>query len=171
MQVLMGVYEYGSEGLRIGVQGIFKDLDNDQEMTVTEVSKKLHYVSQIEETKETLHQTNGGKRNTSELVLDVNSVQADETRVCNNPNCGVTFTPAKPSFYSCNTCHNSGFHSTYSLKLTEDVQKKHNEKQLLKKRAKLAKKGNKRDENEVDTDSDGVDENSDSHEDGNSETS
>jgi len=100
MQVLMGVYEYGSEGLRIGVQGIFKDLDNDQEMTVTEVSKKLHYVSQIEETKETLHQTNGGKRNTSELVLDVNSVQADETRVCNNPNCGVTVTPVRPTFYS-----------------------------------------------------------------------
>ncbi len=86
---------YGSEGLRIGVQDIFKELDNDQEMTVTEVSKKLHSVTQIEEAKETLHQTNGGKRNTSELVLDVNSVQADETRVFNNPNCGVTFTPTQ----------------------------------------------------------------------------
>jgi hypothetical protein len=95
MQVFMGVYVYGSEGLRIGVQDIFKDLDNDQEMTVTEVSKKLHAVTQIEEAKETLHQTNGGKSNTSELVLDVNSVQADETRVCNNSNCGVTFTPTQ----------------------------------------------------------------------------
>jgi len=37
MQLLMGVYAYGSEGLLSGVQDIFKELDNGQDMTVTEV--------------------------------------------------------------------------------------------------------------------------------------
>ena len=146
MQVLMGVYVYASESLRSGVQDIFKELDNGQDMTVSEVSKKFHFLSQIEESKETLNNTNGVKKNTRELDLDVNSVQADETRVCNNPDRRVTFTPSKPWFYSCNTCHK-------------------------KKQKQLAKKSNKGDENEKDTDNDGEDENSDSCEDGNSETS
>jgi hypothetical protein len=47
-----------------------------------------------------LQKANGGKKEKSELVLGVNTVQTVETRVCNNPDCGVTFTPENPSFYS-----------------------------------------------------------------------
>ena len=49
MQVLMGVYAYTSEGLHIGVQEVFKELDTGQNTTVTEVSKKLYTMSQLEE--------------------------------------------------------------------------------------------------------------------------
>jgi hypothetical protein len=146
MQVLMGVYAYATDSLHIGVQEIFKELDNGQNMTVTEVSKKLYTMAQVEEAKDHLQKANGGQKEMIELDLDVNSVQADETRVCNNPDCRVTFTPSKSWFYSCNTCHK-------------------------KKQKQLAKKSNKGDENEKDTDNDGEDENSDSCEDGNSETS
>ncbi len=48
IQVLMGVYAYGSESFRIGVQDIFKELDNGRNMTVTEVSKKLYTMAQVE---------------------------------------------------------------------------------------------------------------------------
>ena len=54
MQVLMGVYAYGSDSLRIGVQEIFKELDNGKNMTVTEVSKKLYTMAQVEEAKDHL---------------------------------------------------------------------------------------------------------------------
>ena len=140
----MGVYAYASESLRIGVQEVFKELDNDQNMIVDEVSKKLYTMSQVEEAKDHLQKAkNGGQMKKSELVLGVNTVQAVETRVCNNPNCGVTFTPAQPSFYSCNNCHNSGFRRNDSLKLTVDAQKKHEEKQLQKQRTKFAKNKDK----------------------------
>ena len=54
MQVLMGVYAYGSDSLRMSVQEIFRELDNGQNMTVTEVSKKLYTMSQVEEAKDHL---------------------------------------------------------------------------------------------------------------------
>jgi hypothetical protein len=54
-------------------------------------------MAQVEEAKDHLQKAkNGGQMKKSELVLGVNTVQAVETRVCNNPNCGVTFTPEKP---------------------------------------------------------------------------
>ena len=140
MQVLMGAYAYGSDSLRIGVQEIFKELDNGQNMTVSEVSKKLYTMAQVEEAKDHLQKANGGKKKKSELVLGVNTVQGVETKVCDNPNCGVTFTPSKPWHFSCDKCHNSGFRRKDSLSLTADAQKKHKEKQLQKKKAKLAKK-------------------------------
>ena len=144
MQVLMGVYAYGSDSLRMGVQEIFRELDNGQNMTVTEVSKKLYTMAQVEEAKDHLQKANGGKKKKSELVLAVNTVQAVETRVCNNPACGVTFTPDKPWCYTCNNCHRSGFRRKDSLKLTADAHKKHKEKQLQKLRTKFAKnRGNK----------------------------
>ncbi len=126
------------------------------------------------------------KKKKSELVLGVNTVQAVETRVCNNPNCGVTFTPTRPSFYSCTKCFKSGFLRNDSLQLTVDAEKKHKEKQKQKKRAKFAKnRGNKGGDKkgkkggkafqvsaaEVGSHNDGKDENSDSLEHGNSETS
>ena len=90
MQVLMGVYAYGSDSLLIGVQEIFKELDNGQNMTVTEVSKKLYTMAQVEEAKDHLQKANGGKKKKSELVLGVSTVQAVEKRACNNPNCDVS---------------------------------------------------------------------------------
>jgi len=145
----MGVYVYASESLRSGVQDIFKELDNGQDMTVSEVSKKLHSLAQIEETKETLHKSNGGKKKKGgELVLSVNSVQDVETKVCNNPKCGVTFTPALPSHNLCNNCFKSGFkvRKNDSLKLTADANKKHAENQQLKRKKRFAKtKGKKGD--------------------------
>ena len=54
-------------------------------MSVTEVSKKLYTMAQVEEAKDHLQKANGGKKKKSELVLSVNAVQAVETRVCNNP--------------------------------------------------------------------------------------
>ena len=136
--------------------------------------------------KDHFQKANGGKKKKSELVLGVNTVQAVETRVCNNPNCGVTFTPARPAFYSCTKCFKSGFRRNDSLQLTADAEKKHKEKQHQKKRAKFAKsKGNKGGDKkgkqgrkafqvsaaEVGSDNDGEDESSDSYEDENSETS
>jgi len=133
-----------------------------------------------------LQKANGGKKKKSELVLSVNTVQAVETRVCNNPNCGVTFTPARPSFYSCTKCFKNGFLRNDSLQLTADAEKKHKEKQKQKKRAKFAKnRGNKGGDKkgkkggkafqvsaaEVGSDNDGKDENSDSLEHENSDTS
>ena len=98
----------------------------------------------MEEAKDHLQKANGGKKKMSELVRGVNTVQAVGTRVCNNPNCGVTFTPAQPSFYSCNNCHKSSFRRNDSLKLTADALKKYKEQQLQKQRTKYAKnKGNK----------------------------
>jgi hypothetical protein len=87
-----------------------------------------------------LQQANGGKKNKSELVLGVNTVQTVETRVCNNPHCGVTFTPSKPSFYSCKKCFKGG-------------NKKGKKGQAFQVSAV-----------EVGSDNDGEDENSDSHE-------
>ena len=75
MQVLMGVSAYASESLRSGVQDIFKELDNGQDMTVSEVSKKLHSLAQIEEAKETLHKSNGFKKKKGEFVLGVTSAK------------------------------------------------------------------------------------------------
>jgi hypothetical protein len=143
-------------------------------------------MAQVEEGKDHVQKANGGKKEKSELVLGVNTVQAVETRVCNNPDCGVTYTPEKPSFYSCNNCFKRGFRINDSLKLTVDDQKKHQEKQLQKKMTKFGKnEGNKGGEKkgmkggkvfqvsvaEVDSENDGEDENSDSHENENSETS
>ena len=56
MEVLMGVYVYTSESLHIGigVQEVFKELDNSQNTTVTEVSKKLDTMDQVEEVKDHL---------------------------------------------------------------------------------------------------------------------
>ncbi len=70
-------------------------------MTVTEVSKKLYTMAQVEETRDYLQKVHGDKKKKSELVLGVNTVRVVETSVCNNPNCDVTFTPARPAFYSC----------------------------------------------------------------------
>ncbi len=112
----MGVYVYGSDSLHMGVQEIFRELDNGQNMTVTEVSKKLYTMAQMDEAKDHFQKANGGKKKKSELVLAVNTVQAVETRVCNNPDCGVTFTPDKPWCYTCNNCHRSGFRRKDSLK-------------------------------------------------------
>ena len=141
----MGVYAYTSESLHIGVQEVFKELDNDQNVTVAGVSKKLYTMTQVEEAKDHLQKENGDKKKMSELVLGVNTVQAVGTRVCNNPNCGVTFTPAQPSFYSCNNCHKSSFRRNDSLKLTADALKKHKEKKKLQQqRTKYTKNnGNK----------------------------
>ena len=101
-------------------------------------------MAQVEKAKDHLQKANGGKKKMSELVRGVNTVQAVGTRVCNNPNCGVTFTPAQPSIYSCNNCHKSSFRRNDSLKLTVDALKKHKEKQLQKQWTKYAKnKGNK----------------------------
>ena len=101
-------------------------------------------MAQVEEAKDHLQKANGGKKKKGELVLGVNTVLTVETRVCNNPNCGVTFTPEKPWCYTCNNCHKSGFRRKDSPKLTADSQKKHKEKQLQKQRTKFAKnKGNK----------------------------
>ncbi len=169
MQVLMGVYAYGSDSLHIGVQEIFKELDNDQNMTVAEVSKKLYTMDQVEEAKDHLQKENGGKKEKSELVLGVNTVQAVETRVCNNTDCCVTFTPEKPSFYSCNDCFKSGFR-----KFAKNNGKKRGDKNDKKGGDKKDKKDGKVFQvsaAEVDSDNDGEDENSDSHEHENSETS
>jgi hypothetical protein len=101
-------------------------------------------MAQVEETKDHLQKANGVKKKKSELVLGVNTVQVVETRVCDNPNCGVTFTPVRSVFYSCTKCFKSGFRPNDSLQLTTDAENKHKEKQHQKKRAKFAKnKGNK----------------------------
>ena len=105
----------------------------------------------------------------SELVLGVNTVQAVETRVCNNTDCGVTFTPEKPSFYSCNDCFKTGFR-----KFAKNNGKKGGDKNGKKGGDKKGKKGGKAFQvsaAEVGSDNDGEDENSDSHEHENSETS
>ena len=135
-------------------------------------------MNQVEEAKDHLEKANGGKKKKGELVLGVNTVQTVETRVCNNPNCGVTLTPEKSWCYTFNDCHKSGFHRKDSLKLTPDDQKKHKEKQLQEQRTKFAKnkdnkgvvkKGRKREKSfqastvEVDSDNDGEYENSDSN--------
>jgi hypothetical protein len=126
--------------VHIGVQEVFKELDNVQNMTVGEVSKKLYTMDQVEEAKDHLQKAkDGGQMKKSELVLGVNTVQAVETEECNNPNCGVTFTPENPWCYTCNNCHKSGFRRNDSLKLTADGQKKHKEKQLQKQRTNYAK--------------------------------
>ena len=96
-------------------------------------------MAQVEEAKDHLQKANGGKKKKGELVLGVNTVQVVETRVCNNPNCGVTFNPEKTWCYTCNNCHKSGFRRKDSLKLTADAQKKNREKQLQKQRTKFAK--------------------------------
>ena len=143
-------------------------------------------MNQVEEAKDHLEKANGGKKKKGELVLGVNTVQTVETRVCNNPNCGVTLTPEKSWCYTFNDCHKSGFHRKDSLKLTPDDQKKHKEKQLQEQRTKFAKnKDNKGVQKkckkggnvskvsvaEVGSDNDGEDEHSNSNEDGNSEAS
>ena len=74
----MGEYAYVSESLRIGVQEVFKELDNDQNVTVAGVSKKLYTMTQVEEAKDHLQKENGDKKKMSELVLGVNTVQAVE---------------------------------------------------------------------------------------------
>ena len=66
---------YASESLHSGVQDIFKELDNGQDMTVSGVSKKLHSLTQIEEAKETLHKSNGFKKKKGEFVLGVTSAK------------------------------------------------------------------------------------------------
>ena len=76
--MIMGVYAYTSESLHIGVQEVFKELDNGQNMTVAEVSKKLYTMAQVEEAKDHLQKANGGKKKMSELVLGVNTVQTVE---------------------------------------------------------------------------------------------
>ncbi len=45
----------------------------------------------------------------------MNTVQVVETRVCNNPNCDVTVTPVRPTFYSFTKWFKSGFHRNDSL--------------------------------------------------------
>jgi hypothetical protein len=45
-------------------------------------------MAQVEEAEEHLQKANG-KKNMSELALSVKTVQAVETRVCNNPSCAV----------------------------------------------------------------------------------
>jgi hypothetical protein len=114
-----------------------------------------------------LQKANGGKKEKSELVLGVNTVQAVETRVCNNTHCGVTFTPEKPSFYSYNDCFKSGFR-----KFAKNNGKKRGDKNGKKGGDTKGKKGGKAFQvsaAEVDSDNDGEDENSDSHEHENSE--
>ena len=65
VQILMGVYVYDSESLHIGVQEVFKELDNDQNMTVAEVWKKLYTMTQVQEAKDHLQKVNGGKKKMS----------------------------------------------------------------------------------------------------------